>query len=356
MTPFEHGPIERIRQRADTGLEVDIHKQRVGFGGLTLTRKWSCSPSGGPSGGPDGGPSAPPERKIVLVHGFAQNRYTWHATGRSPSTWFASQGFDVWNLELRGHGLSRGGGLGTDSSGFSDYVDDAVRLGEALGPALWIGHSLGGAVSYAAATRVHMHGVIGIGALYSFAQANRSLKLLCQLSTLLTSPKSPFAGVNIRTRLAGQLIGRLYGISDVAGYAFPISGWAPGSMEPELLAERMERGFDWTSLSIWMDMARWGTAGGFAWDEAWGATQVPLLVIAGDLDHLMPPADARMAFERSGSQDKQYLLLDDYTTGHHWGHLDLILGRQARTWVWEPILAWIDARVAPDGPRSAAPE
>ena len=44
-----------------------------------------------------------------------------------------------------------------------------------MGPAFWIGHSLGGAVSYAAATHAPTRGVVGIGALYSFAQANRAL-------------------------------------------------------------------------------------------------------------------------------------------------------------------------------------
>ena len=28
--------------------------------------------------------------KVVLVHGFAQNRYTWHSTRRSMSAWLAA--------------------------------------------------------------------------------------------------------------------------------------------------------------------------------------------------------------------------------------------------------------------------
>lgn len=331
MSPvIEYGPVERVHQHADTGLEVHLHKQRAKIGPVSLTRKWAGN--------------APPAQKIVLVHGFAQNRYTWHSTGRSPSAWFANEGFDVWNLELRGHGLSRGGG---SADRFADYVDDAAAVSDALGPAFWIGHSLGGAVGYAAATQSSMAGMIGIGGLYSFAQANRTLKALCQLSTALGvgGGASMLGALNIRMRLAGKLIGRLYSVSDIAGYAFPISGWAPGSVEPELLAERLERGFDWTSLSVWMEMARWGAGSNFDYDAQWRTLDLPLLVIAGDLDHLMLPDDARVAYDRSGSTDKTFLLLDDYKTGHHWGHLDMISGRYARRWVWEPIAAWIRARI-----------
>lgn len=332
--PIVLGAPERVLQRADTGIDVHLHKQRATLGDVALTRKWAGD--------------APPESAIVLVHGFAQNRYTWHGTGRSPSAWFASQGFDVWNLELRGHGLSRGQG---SADRFVDYVDDAARVSDALGPATWIGHSLGGAVTYAAATKSRMAGVVGIGALYSFAQANRTLKALCQLSSVLgaggalgPAGAGLLGALNVRTKLAGRLLGKLYSISDIAGYAFPISGWAPGSIEPDQLAERLERGFDWTSLNIWLDMARWGAGGVFDFDAEWAALDVPLLVVAGDLDHLMLPDDARVAYDRSGSTDKTWLLLDDYTTGRHWGHLDMISGKAARQYAWEPIAAWARAR------------
>lgn len=327
MSALTLGAPEQVEQVTDAGQRVRLHKQRAQLGTLTLTRKWAV----------EGGP------RVVLVHGFAQNRYTWHSSRRSFSAWLAAEGFDVWNFELRGHGLSRGQ---AHSERFADYVDDAVAVGRAVGPAFWIGHSLGGAVSYAAATEAPTRGVVGIGALYSFAQANRTIKALCQLSEVLRPASGILGAMNVRTRLAGKLLGKLYGISDIAGYAFPISGWAPGSIEPDLLAERLEHGFDWTSLNVWMDMARWGASGQFEHDAAWGRTDTPLLVLAGDLDHLLPPADARVAYERSGSADKQYRLLDDYTTGHHWGHLDLVSGTHARRWVWEPVGAWMRERSA----------
>jgi len=72
---------------------------------------------------PDG-PTLPP---IVLIHGFAQNRFSWDTKIRSLSGWLATKGWDVWNLELRGHGRSRRRG-GTIATTFSDYPDDLIAL------------------------------------------------------------------------------------------------------------------------------------------------------------------------------------------------------------------------------------
>ena len=53
-------------------------------------------------------PGLEPRAAVVLLHGFGQNRYTWHLDSRSFSAYLAGRGLDVFNLELRGHGRSRG--------------------------------------------------------------------------------------------------------------------------------------------------------------------------------------------------------------------------------------------------------
>lgn len=317
---------------------------------------------------PDG-PTRPP---VMLVHGFAQNRYSWHTSVRSMSAWLAFRGWDTWNLELRGHGRSREAGtIGAER--FADYVQDVLRAAESLpGPAFWIGHSLGGTALYGAATEAVRQrsdseaaalprGVIGIGALYHFGQANRLIGLLGRATHALLPPLperpderrgeaeardgSVLARLQVRTRLIGRIVARLYSITDIAGYTFPISGWWPGSVEPELLRERLEIGFDWTSVKVWQEMSRWATEGVFDYDEAWHETDVPLLVLLGDKDSLMPPADGRVAFDRSGSRDKTLHIFDDWHEQVHWGHLDLILGRYAPRYVWPLIDHWMAERL-----------
>ncbi|MCB9779512.1 MAG: alpha/beta fold hydrolase [Alphaproteobacteria bacterium] len=336
----EESPVE---QRTDGDDVVALHKQVWRLPGdvpLTLVRKHR-----------PGGPTRAP---VLLVHGFAQNRYSWHTSRRSVSAWLAGQGWDVWNLELRGHGRSRRDGqLGAER--FADYVADVQAVAEALpGPAFQVGHSLGGAAVYAAAAHAWElreqgrsarlpRGVIGIGALYVFGQANPWLGLLGRITHQLRD--QPFmAAFQVRTRLFGHALGRLYGVSDIAGYGFPISGWWPGSMEPELLQERLTRGFDWTSVRVWQEMSRWAAEGLPEWDEVWQRTDVPLFVLAGDQDHLMPPDDARVAYDRSGSHDKELCVLDDWSAEVHWGHLDLVLGRLAPRHVWPRLHGWMQAR------------
>jgi pimeloyl-ACP methyl ester carboxylesterase len=274
---------------------------------------------------PDG-PTRPP---VLLLHGFAQNRY--------------AQGFDVWNLELRGHGRSRDEGT-SGAETFADYVSDVSRVVAALPdrPFL-IGHSLGGAVSYATGATLPegaLRGVVGIGALYQFGQANWAIHALGALTHSLRD--APWmAQLQVRTRIAGRLLAKLYGVSDVAGWAFPISGWWPGSIEPDILHERLVKGFDWTSVKVWMEMSRWAATGHFEYDEGWSRRDVPVLVLLGDEDHLMPPADGRSAYERSGSQDRSLHILDDWHHEVHWGHLDLVLGRLASKHVWPLYTDWM---------------
>lgn len=301
---------------------------------------------------PDGATRPP----VLLVHGFAQNRYTWHTSRRSMSAWLAEAGYDVYNLELRGHGRSREAGQ-NGAERFSDYVGDVIAAADAIGrPAFWIGHSLGGAALYAAASvsagpaapvgATRPAGLIGIGALYYFGRSNPLMNALTRL-THNTPALGVLGRINLRTKLLGQIVARLYGLSDATGYAVPLSGWWPGSVEPELLEERLVRGFDWTSFTVWQEMSRWSIAGAPDFDEAWRATDVPLLVALGDKDHLLPPEDGRAAYERAGSSDRTLKIFDDWHDEVHWGHLDLVLGRHAPKHVWPFIEAWMRKRSGP---------
>ncbi|MBM76785.1 MAG: hypothetical protein CMK59_15370 [Proteobacteria bacterium] len=288
------------------------------------------------------GPTRPP---LLLLHGFAQNRYTWHCSTRSPSAWFAARGFDVWNVELRGHGRSRlNGQIGAES--FSNYVEDIKQVVRSLpDSAFWMGHSLGGAVLYGAAATMmplRCRGIIGLGALFHFAGGNPYIYALCQLTHLLE--RSLLGNLQIKTRLGGQLLSKLYGLTDIAGYILPISGWWPGSIETELLKERLERGFDWTSFEVWKEMSRWATSQSFPYEQEWTKCSVPLLVILGDEDHLLTPQDGQVAFDLSPSTDKNLLLLNNFDHETHWGHLDITIGKKVAGFVWNPIVSWMNER------------
>jgi len=286
------------------------------------------------------------EEAVVLVHGFAQNRYTWRIAGRSMAAALAGAGFDVFNLELRGHGRSREL-LPENASTFDDYVLDAERVVEAVGrrgrPPFLIGHSLGGAVGIGVATRRPLAGLVHLAGIYTFASQNRTLRAVAA-ATLQLEPLLQASRVRLSTGLAGELLGQLYSVTEIAGYGFPIRGWVPESIERPLLEERLAQGFDWTSVEVWLQMARWARGERFAYRDAWRSTDVPLLVVVGDDDPLVREGDAAACFEESGSQDKQLQVFDAFHHEVHWGHVDLILGRKAPEHVWPRLIGWMAAR------------
>lgn len=300
----------------------------------------------------DGGPPLAVERTVraagptrpavVLVHGLAQNRFTWRLSRRSFSAWLAQRGFEVFNLELRGHGGSRE--LGAPSATcFDDYVDDLTRVVRHTERPFVVGHSLGGGVALAVATEQPLRGLVHLAGVHRFAAHNLALQALARL-TLAWEPMIRSAPPRVRTRLAGRLIARLYRVTDIAGYGAPIAGWAPGSMERELLEERLRLGFDWTSAEVWVQMSRWALGEAPPWEAAFGSLDVPMLFAAGDADPLVTPRDAEAAFEASGSSDKELVVFDAFEHEVHWGHIDLIVGRHAPRIVWPRLGAWLEAR------------
>ncbi len=280
---------------------------------------------------------------VILVHGFAQNRYTWRISERSMSGYLAAAGFDVYNLELRGHGNSRAYGAG-NARAFAEYVDDLVEIVNQLDqPPFVIGHSLGGAVAVGAATRVPLAGLIPIAGVFRFATQNPTLRALARIS-LRASPILEAGPVRMSTGWAGRLLGQLYGLTDIAGYGLPLAGWVPGSLERHLLEERLALGFDWTSVEVWLQMCRWALGEPFEYQEAFSKQDLPLFVIAGDSDPLLHAEDARSCYEASNATDKRFVVFDAFDHGHHFGHLDLILGQHAPDIVWPQIREWLVAR------------
>ncbi|MEZ4319674.1 MAG: alpha/beta fold hydrolase [Myxococcota bacterium] len=320
-----------------------VHGDRL----VEIEREWRCLDEGGPPLAVErtvrrGGPTRPP---VVLVHGFAQNRYTWRISGRSMVAALADAGFEVLSLELRGHGLSRELGSG-NATAFTEYIDDLVRVVESCDqPPFCIGHSLGGAVIVGAASRVELAGLVPIAGIYTFATRNPTLRLLGK-ATLAAEQALRATPVRMSTGWAGRVLGRLYSITDIAGYGFPISGWVPGSLERDLLEERLAIGFDWTSVEVWIEMSRWANGAPVPGTERFGEVDVPLLVIVGDADPLVRPPDARACFDASGSDDKQLVVMDAFHHRVHWGHVDLILGKDAPEFVWPLVLDWLEARAS----------
>ncbi len=80
---------------------------------------------------------------LVLIHGAGESHLIWPGALRN------LPGADVYALDLPGHGRSRGRGR----SSIAEYADLVVNWMEAVGlaRAVWVGHSMGGAIAQWAA-------------------------------------------------------------------------------------------------------------------------------------------------------------------------------------------------------------
>lgn len=80
---------------------------------------------------------------LILIHGAGESHLVWPGALRN------LPGANVYALDLPGHGRSRGRGR----SSISEYADLIVNWMEAVGlpRAIWVGHSMGGAIAQWAA-------------------------------------------------------------------------------------------------------------------------------------------------------------------------------------------------------------
>jgi len=292
---------------------------------------------------------------VVLIHGFAQNRYTWHLSTRSLVNYFADAGLDIYNLELTGHGRSREFGTAPANS-FEEYVADTASVIDAIAAysgcerVFLMGHSLGGAVCYAVAPRVPntVAGIVTVAGIFQFG-SNPITRQAGRLIGRIVSADSPLSrvGASIKTRFMGKLVAERFGATEALSASFPLAGWVPGSTEPHIVQERLLKGFDWTGINIFLTLMRWAADGSFEdhnghdYADEFISLDIPLLVAVGDSDRMLPPEDARPAYDRSLSTDKTFKLFSPIHEEVHWGHLDVLMGKKASEYTWPYLLRWL---------------
>ena len=296
----------------------------------------------------EGGTKAP----VLLVHGFGQNRYAWHLPARSFANHLARAGYDVFNLDLRGHGRSRHFGARAPRS-VAAYVSEdlPIAIEEILSHtnkrAPWVvGHSLGGLVSYAAAPKLAgaVAGIASIGSPYHFTRGSFSLQAISLLFEAMRRAGVPHVGMPLPLYPIGAFMRTIRRVADSPFYPIPLRGWHAGALEPHVLDQHLRLAFDRAGIHELRNMFEWAAQkrfGGPTQDyvERFESMNLPLLVVAGMNDDLAPPASVRPAFERSRSKDKTYKTVP-------LGHIDLLVGRDAPLSTWPLVASWIAKRSA----------
>jgi poly[(R)-3-hydroxyalkanoate] polymerase subunit PhaC len=298
--------------------------------------------------------AAPTLAPVLLIHGYGQNRYAFHLPSRSMVNHLARAGFDVFNVDLRGRGRSAHLGARRPRS-VSEFIDEdvptalaAIRRLSGERPVFLIGHSLGGVVSYCVAVDrpSRVAGVVTLGSPYHFTLGSRWLAGVAS-TFLALDRRMHLPNYAVPTRGYGKFVRAARRAVESPFYPLPFRGFHRGAIEPEVLEQHMALAMETGSVATMRAMFAWAEEvraqseradGLFGYARRFESLDIPLLIIAGQFDDLAGPAAVKPAYLRSASSDKTYRELP-------FGHVDLLVGREAPLTTWPLVESWLKKRV-----------
>lgn len=300
---------------------------------------------------------------LLLIHGYGQNRYAFHLPTRSMVNYLARAGFDVFNVDLRGRGRSGHFGARRPRSVLEFIHEDVPAALEEIRslsgdrPVFLVGHSLGGVVSYcvAADQPTRVAGIITLGSPYHFSVGSRWLAGLTS-AFLALDQRMNLPNFVVPARAYGKFVRTARRVVESRLYPLPFRGFHRGAIEPEVLEQHMALAMDRGSIATMRAMFGWaqeararktGDDGLFGYGRRFEGLDMPLLVIAGAYDDLAPPASVEPAFALSSARDKSYRELP-------FGHVDMLIGREAPRLTWPLLESWLGKRVRAGQARAAA--
>ncbi len=295
---------------------------------------------------------------VLICHGIASNTRTWAlGPGRDVGEYLSGQGFDVYLVDLRGHGAS--GPARSDASADTTSMDtyalhdvpaavNAARAASGADEAVWIGHSMGGLVMVAYLQRVEDHHLAAAATVASpvdWRGADHLTRVIHRLLSLLSGP-GPLPARDLAAFYA-QWEGDIPLHLDRVVYE-------PTNMARPYLADMMRVGLSPIQAGVRRQFAATIAARRFvsldgAHDYLEGASSitVPFLVVSGRTDHLCPPERTVTFFDRLASTDKTWRVFG-LDQGDHadYGHVDLCNGDHAADDVYPYLADWLRARIA----------
>jgi alpha-beta hydrolase superfamily lysophospholipase len=263
-------------------------------------------------------PLGTPRAVVVLAHGIGEHsgRYA-HVAARLTGADFA-----VYALDHRGHGQSSG------PRALIDRMDHAVTDVDSLvtfassrhasRPVYLLGHSMGGAIAIAYALR-HQEGLRGL---------------------LLSSAAASAESAPVSTRFEAKV---LAAVTPTAG----IMDIDPGliSRDPAVVQAYRDDSLVYHGKVPARTVAEVTTAiERFATELP--TLRLPLLVMAGTGDQIVPAEGSRMVHDRAGSPDRSLRLYE--------GLYHELLNEPERRIVLGDITTWLDARTVPQYAEAAA--
>lgn len=259
------------------------------------------------------------KQPVVLVHGSFTNRGFWLSSqGIGLARYLVDSGFDVWIMEMRGHGLSPRNLAYKENSLEKYALSDVPAINEfviektGLKP-VWMGHSMG-------------------GVLISTAVASGAL------------PEMQVAGIAL---LGTQIVRRRWFlqipfVSSMGSLYF--------NFKAEMDGRKLKIGPENEPAGIAKEYLRWlGLFGGWRFSSnktsllaKWQGLDLPLLAMVGQNDQSDPVKYCQRFFELCGSENKQFkILAKDQGYSRDFGHVDMIVSKEAAAEVWPELSQWL---------------
>jgi len=290
---------------------------------------------------------------VLLAHGIAMCRRFWHMTDdTSLARYLSRRGHDVWMAEYRGYAASRHTGEGGRPWDFAldhHIQEDAPALidhvlGETGAETLhWVGHSMGGMI------------------LYGYVQAHGTDKLE-RVITIGSPSRMKRVASDLRAGAARKLLvpGKRFPLYALTRLGLPLCVFLkqpflrpfcnPSITRPRDVAQLFTHGVQDLSCRALRQFARWQATGRMELEDGSGRIEdaprhidVPLLVLAGSADRLVPPRAALPAYEKAASVEKERRVFGSVgDPAPPLGHLDLITSDNGRRWVFPVIAEWLE--------------
>jgi polyhydroxyalkanoate synthase len=298
---------------------------------------------------------------VVLCHGMGSNRcdLDYPVGETSLARYLCRTGHDVWVLELRGAGRSSKPRFLFGKLRYDWVLDDYVvhdipaavaRIMELTRrPAIhWVGHSMGGMLAYPFLVTCDadlVRSCVAVGApsiaLVASKTHDLALKAIWMLDYVPFIPYrwlgravSPFAG-HLRPLIERAVGSFFYNPRNMTDEALScLLANAVENMAPSLIKQIGEAYREKHYLSYYKT---------FSIRDNLHRIETPIQIIAGSIDELTPADDLRFVFDRISSRDKEFVIVGKASGAtDEYGHIDLILGKNAPRDVYPMIEAWID--------------
>lgn len=299
-------------------------------------------------------PGKPP---ILLVHGLSQNADAWTETAER----LRSEGYDVWTINLRGHGRgvmrSVAKGNVTGAYGFDRMLADDIPaviehvFSSTQKKLTVMGHSMGSMLlgNYLDGVRTGPRGKLfedperkawiarnriedfyAIGGPPHFRSLEKRFHALAHFF-------KPMSAVDARFRLPAPGLPSRAGssLAQVAGQMMPLGVMNPRNLDARELSRLMREGFSSVHSDLIYDFRRWVREGKWTSRDGFNYERprerlVDTLYMAGDQDRLAHAKDIaeQAATTRRGLRDGKRASIA-YALAENTSHADLISGSRA---------------------------